>query len=110
MKTRSEMRDIGRSWAASRKAGKRAAEYDAIYDRVKGHAVQLTISSGQPQTIQDAVKNIIATEKVCEPGGKTISAFMNECRAWRSARDAARKAAAAEAAEAEAAEANVTEE
>jgi hypothetical protein len=92
------MRDMKKSWASSRAAEKRAAEYDVIYDRLKAKIVQLTKEKDQPQTMDDAVEEVLSVDKVCLPGGITMYTFMNQCRDERKAEKAAKAAAVAAAA------------
>ena len=89
------MRDLGNNWV-DRKYSQRAAEYDVIYDRLKAHAVELTVKTGQPKTVEDAVAHVVVTENVGVEGGMTISKYQKACSAWRKARKAAAAAARAE--------------
>lgn len=68
-----------------------------IYDRLKAHAVELTIKAGQPKTVEDAVVHVVATESVGSKGGPTISKYQKACTVWRKAQKAAAAAAAAAA-------------
>ena len=91
--TRSELRDMGKSWASTQ-GNKRAAEYDVIYDRLNDMIVQLTSQTGKPQAMKDAVNHFVQTDRVCEPGGLTMYKFMEQCRTWRKQNKHAAAAAA----------------
>ncbi len=101
--TRSEVRDMKRTWA-SREANQRAAEYDVIYDRLQALIVELTDKDKKPKEMKHAVEFVMQNDKVCAPGGITMYKFMEQCRAWRKAQREAAKAAAAAAAAAAAVE------
>jgi hypothetical protein len=84
MRTRAELQDSSIPWT-SRQFSARAAEFGVVYSRLKHLAVELTDSRKQPQTIQDAVTHVVATEQVAQPGGLTLNKYMQSCRKWAQA-------------------------
>jgi hypothetical protein len=92
--SRAEMRDTRQPWAGG-DYKQRASEYDAIYYRLKVHAVEMTQQLSRPVDVQEAARAMAEAQHICQNPGQTLYVFMRECVAFRSRHEAQQRAAAA---------------